>query len=94
MHIEISYLTKSAVNRNFFPIRQRFAREPLVKFRMNSDFFSLLKMNVKDIDDLNICRGTYFDNVHMFDEIGASRSMRLIPLHLVTDEHMFIYTAL
>ena len=37
-----------------------------------------LKMNIKDLDDLNICRRTYVVNVHMLDEIGASRSIRLI----------------
>ena len=47
-----------------------------------------------DLDDLNICMRTYFVNVHMFGEFGASRSIRLIPVHFVTDEHMSIHTAI
>ena len=51
-------------------------------------------MNVKDRDDLNICTRTYFVNVHMFGKIGDHRSIRLISVHFVTDEHMSINTAL
>ena len=87
MPIESLCLTKSVINRNFCPIRQRFARYPLLNFRMNCDIFHL-KMNVKDRDDLNICRRTYFVNMHMSGEIGVSRSIRSMPVHFMSDEHM------
>ena len=42
--------------------------------------------------DLSIFMLTNFVNVHMFGEIGACGSIRLIPVHFVTDEHMSIPT--
>ena len=93
MPIESLYLTKSVVNRDFLPNLSAFCEITTRELPNELRFFHL-KMNVKNLDDLNICRTTYYVNVNMFGEISASRSIRLIPLHFVTDEHMSIHTAL
>ena len=55
--------------------------------RMNADFFTEKSIS-------RTCRRTYFVNVHMLGAIGASKSIRLIPVQFVTDEHASIHTAL